>query len=120
MDLLLEAGLERLRAKSVRQTEYLIALWETLLAPLGYRLNSPRDARLRGSHVSLGHPEKGLRINRALIDQMRVVPDFRYPDNIRLGICPIPPVPIHTAVTALQAVVADRLFEQYPARDGVT
>ncbi len=42
----------------------------------------------RGSHVSLGHPE-GLRIDRALIEEMNVIPDFRYPDNIRLGIAPL-------------------------------
>jgi kynureninase len=122
VDLLLEAGLERLRAKSVQQTEYLIALWEALLAPLGYTLNSPRDPALRGSHVSLGHPE-GLRINRALIDRMRVLPDFRYPDNIRLGVCPLYTtyVEIHAAVTALRDVVAERVFAQYSAeRHGVT
>ena len=55
IDLLLEAGIDRLRAKSIRQTEYLIGLWEELLRPLGVKLNSPRDYRQRGSHVSIGH-----------------------------------------------------------------
>jgi kynureninase len=114
VDLLLEAGLERIRAKSVRQTEYLIALWEALLTSLGYALNSPRDPACRGSHVSLGHVE-GLRINRALIDRTRVIPDFRYPDNIRLGVCPLYTsyAEIHAAVTALRDVVAESVFEQY-------
>jgi kynureninase len=122
VDLLLEAGLERLRAKSVQQTEYLIALWEALLAPLGYTLNSPRDPSRRGSHVSLGHAE-GLRINRALIDRMRVIPDFRYPDNIRLGVCPLYTTyaEIHAAVTALRDVVAEQVFARYSTeRQGVT
>ena len=114
IDLLLEAGLDRLRAKSVAQTEYLIGLWEALLKPLGFTLNSPRDARRRGSHVSLGHPE-GLRIDRALIEDMHVLPDFRYPDNIRLGIAPIYTsfAEIHEAVMRMCRVMNERLYEKY-------
>jgi kynureninase len=116
VDLVFEAGLERLREKSVKQTEYLIALWEALLEPLGVTLNSPRDSRRRGSHVSLGHPE-GLRIDRALIEAMNVIPDFRYPDNIRLGLAPLYTsfAEIHEAVMRLRRVIVERLYEQYPA-----
>lgn len=114
IDLLLEAGMERVRAKSLRQTSYLIDLWETLLAPLGFRLNSPRDEARRGSHISLGHDE-GMRINLALINELGVLPDFRRPDNIRLGIAPLYNTfcEIHTAVTRLQQVVTERLYEHY-------
>ena len=115
VDLLLEAGLDRLRAKSVQQTEYLIGLWEALLAPLGMALNSPRDPARRGSHVSLGHPE-GLRIDRALIEEMNVIPDFRYPDNIRLGVAPLYTsfVDIYEGISRLQRVLVERLYEKYP------
>lgn len=115
VDLLLEAGLERLRDKSVRQTEYLIALWEEWLAPLGVKLNSPRAAACRGSHVSLGHPE-GLRIDRALIEEMRVIPDFRYPDNIRLGIAPLYTryVDIREGMRRLRRVMVERLYDKFP------
>lgn len=115
VDLILEAGIDRLRVKSVRQTEYLIGLWEETLRPLGVKLNSPRDATCRGSHVSLGHPE-GLRIDRALIEEMRVIPDFRYPDNIRFGIAPLYTsfADIHEAMTRLRHVLVERLFEKYP------
>jgi kynureninase len=116
IELLLEAGMDRVRAKSLRQTSYLIDLWEALLAPLGFRLNSPRDPAQRGSHVSLGHDE-GMRINLALINEMNVLPDFRRPDNIRLGIAPLYNtfVEIQMAVTRLQQVVAGRLYERYDA-----
>jgi kynureninase len=115
VDLILEAGIDRLREKSVKQTEYLIGLWEETLRPLGVKLNSPRDATCRGSHVSLGHPE-GLRIARALIEEMRVIPDFRYPDNIRFGIAPLYTsfADIHEAMTRLRRVLVERLFEKYP------
>jgi len=115
VDLILEAGMDRLRAKSVQQTEYLIALWEELLQPLEVTLNSPRDSARRGSHVSLGHPE-GLRIDRALIEELNVIPDFRYPDNIRLGIAPLYTrfADIHEAVTRLRRVIVEKLYEKYP------
>jgi kynureninase len=122
VDLLLEAGMDRLRAKSVRQSEYLVEQWESTLAPLGYGLASPRDAAQRGSHVSLSHPE-GWRVNRALIERLNVIPDFRAPDLIRLGICPLYTTyrELYTAVEALRQALTDRLFAVYPAeRQGVT
>ena len=116
VELLLEAGMERLRERSLRLSEYLIARWEERLAPLGFRLNSPRDPARRGSHVSLGHAE-GLRVNLALIHDQKVLPDFRRPDNIRLGIAPLYNsfADLHTAVERLRAVVVDRLYERYDA-----
>ena len=122
VDLLLEAGLSRLREKSVQQTEYLVGLWEALLRPLGFTLNSPRDSKRRGSHVSFGHAD-GWRIDRALIEEMNVLPDFRHPDNIRFGIAPIYTsfADIHEAVRRLVAVMTERRYEKYPIeRAGVT
>ena len=122
VDLLLEAGMDSMRVKSVQQSEYLIALYEDLLRPLGFQLNSPHNAAWRGSHVSIGHPE-GWRINRALIEQMHVLPDFRAPDNIRLGITPLYTSfdDIHQAMQRLHAVVTERLYERYPVeRPAVT
>jgi kynureninase len=116
LDLLLEAGLDRLRAKSVALTELLIARWETELAPLGYALSSPRESARRGSHVSLGHPE-GWRINRALLEELRLIGDFRAPDNIRLGVAPLYTTfaEVDEAVGRLARAVRDRLYEKYPA-----
>jgi len=114
VDLLLEAGLDNLRAKSEQQSAYLIALWEALLAPLGFSLNSPRDVQQRGSHISLGHVE-GLRIDLTLLNDMHVLPDFRAPDNIRLGIAPLYTsfLDIHTTVTRLRDIVVNKLYEKY-------
>ena len=122
VDLVLEAGLGRLRAKSVQQTEYLVDLWKELLAPLGFQLNSPRDASRRGSHVSFAHPDS-LRIDQALIDRMGVIPDFRHPENIRFGVSPLVTTyfELHSAVMALRTIVTERLYEHYPGRrQGVT
>jgi kynureninase len=83
-----EAGVERLREKSVAQCELIVALHDAWLAPLGFELGSPRDPARRGSHVSLRHPE-AWPICRALIERAAVVPDFRDPDSIRLGVAPL-------------------------------
>ena len=52
-----------------------------------FSLGSPRGER-RGSHVTLVHPD-GLAIDLALIEEEKVIPDFRPPDSIRLGIAPL-------------------------------
>ena len=88
LDPLLEAGLDAIRTKSTLLTEYASYLTDQLLTPLGFSLGSPRDPARRGSHISLRH-EEGYRINRALIDEMNLIPDFREPDNIRLGFAPL-------------------------------
>ena len=118
VDLLLEAGLANVRERSVRLSEYLLALYDERLASLGFRLNSPRDPAWRGSHISLGHDE-GLRINLALIRDVKVLPDFRRPDNIRLGIAPLYNTftELYEAVERLRRVIVDRLYERHDATD---
>jgi kynureninase len=83
-----EAGLPAIRAKSTSLTELIVALHDAWLAPLGFGLGSPRDAARRGSHVSVTHPQ-AWPICRALIERAHVVPDFRGPDAIRLGVAPL-------------------------------
>lgn len=122
VDLLLEAGMDRIRAKSVALSEFLIALWERHLEPLGVVLNTPRDPALRGSHVSLGHPE-GLRIDQALIEEMNVVPDFRDPDNIRLGLAPLYTsfAEVDEAIRRMKHVIENKIYLKYPsAKPAVT
>jgi kynureninase len=83
-----EAGIDALREKSIAQTELMIALHDERLHPLGFTLGSPRDSARRGSHVSLSHPE-AWPICRALIERADVVPDYRGPDSVRLGVAPL-------------------------------
>lgn len=83
-----EAGIGRLREKSTALCELIVALHDAWLEPLGFRLGSPRDPVRRGSHVALRHPE-AWPICRALIERAAVVPDFRGPDCIRLGVAPL-------------------------------
>lgn len=116
VDLALEAGVAPIRAKSLSQSEYLVALWASELAPLGFTLNSPRESAHRGSHVSLGHAE-GYRIDQAIQEEKQVISDFRMPDNIRLGIAPLYTTyeELHTAVRGLREVVQSDSYRQYSA-----
>ena len=83
-----EAGIDRLRDKAAALTELIVAVHDERLAPLGFRLGSPRDPARRGAHVSLAHDE-AWPICRALIERAKVIPDFRGPDSIRLGVPPL-------------------------------
>jgi kynureninase len=82
-----EAGIDRIRAKGIALTEYAIALHDALLAPIGFTLGSPRDAARRGAHVSIRRAD-ARELTRRMI-AARVVPDFRAPDSIRLGLSPL-------------------------------
>lgn len=114
LDILLEATPIKIREKSVRQTEYLIRLWESELASLGFSLNSPREADFRGAHVSLSHKHAAA-IDMALIHEHKVLPDFRAPDNLRLGLSPLYTkyVEIFLAVEKMKMIVQDKSYEKY-------
>jgi kynureninase len=82
-----EAGIDRIRAKGIALTTYAIDLLDDWLVPLGCTLGSPRDASRRGSHVSIRHPN-ARELTAALIER-GVIPDFRAPDSIRIGLSPL-------------------------------
>jgi kynureninase len=117
LDPLLEAGMDSLRSKSLRLSEYFIHLSDNLLTPLGFRLGSPRIPERRGSHISLRHPE-GYRINRALIEEMNVLPDFREPDNLRMGLAPLYTSfnEVWEGIDRIRQAVAEKRYEKYPAQ----
>ncbi len=87
VQMIVDAGLPALRAKSMLLTSYAVSLYDAWLAPLGAVLASPRDPERRGSHVTITHPDA----RSAIAELMRtgVLPDFRQPDGIRLGMAPL-------------------------------
>jgi kynureninase len=115
LDPTLDAGMDRIRQKSVALTEYLIQLTDAILAPLGFSLGSPRDFERRGSHVSIHHAD-AYRVNRALIEEMNVIPDFRAPDNLRLGLTPLYTsfAEVWETVDRIRRVMVEKRYEKYP------
>ena len=108
----LEAALEAfdgvdmqlLRRKSLALTDLFIALVDQELS--GFGLATPREAELRGSQVSLTHPE-GYAIMQALIAR-GVIGDYRAPDILRFGFTPLYVgfVDVWNAVATLKDVMA--------------
>ncbi len=121
LDLLLEAGMENIRHKSMLQTSFLQELHDVFLGPLGFSLGSPAEAERRGSHISIRHPE-AYRISQALIKPRDgapvIIPDFRPPDSIRLGLAPlyISFTDIYRAIMRLKTIVEEKIFQNYDKR----
>jgi kynureninase len=80
-----EAGLAAIRAKSIALTEFAIGLADELLPDAV--LATPRDPDRRGSHITLDHP--GFEALMPRLWDRGVIPDFRRPTGIRLGLSPL-------------------------------
>ena len=80
----------QVRARSLELTRYLMYLIDTELEGYGFTIGNPREDAVRGGHVALEHAD-AVRINEAL-KAAQVVPDFRYPNVIRLA-----PSPLYTS-----------------------
>ncbi len=87
LELLDEAGIDAVRAKSRRLTAYAVALADAWLAPRGVTVASPRDPERRGGHVTLQRP--GFRTLLEPLWERGVIPDYREPDGLRIGLAPL-------------------------------
>nr|WP_307453983.1 MULTISPECIES: aminotransferase class V-fold PLP-dependent enzyme [Microbacterium] len=87
LDLLDEAGIDAVRAKSTALTAFAVRVADGILRPLGVRLASPRDEAERGGHVTLSHP--AMRAVTARLWKGDVIPDYRDPHGLRIGLSPL-------------------------------
>ena len=115
LKVILEAGTDAVREKSLRMTSYLMYLVDEILAkkPYEFSIGTPREDDRRGGHVAIEHAE-GLRIGEALRSR-RVVPDFRPPNIVRIA-----PVPLYNTyheiwqvVQHLRDIVDKKEYESY-------
>jgi len=90
LDIILEAGVEAIRRKSLKMTSHLIYLIDEILSkkPYGFSIGTLRKPQCRGGHVAIEHKD-AMRISEALRAR-RVICDFRPPDVIRIA-----PVPLY-------------------------
>ncbi|SFT32288.1 kynureninase [Actinopolyspora lacussalsi subsp. righensis] len=79
------------------------------LPPLGVRFASPREHSRRGGHITLCRGDFDV-VNEEL-RRRGVVPDFRSPDGIRIGLSPLSTrfTEVHTGMATLAEVAAERL-----------
>lgn len=101
------ATMAAVRAKSQLLTTFAVDLSDDWLAPLGVRLATPREPAARGGHITLQRP--GF---RAVTDQLwdnGVIPDYRNPDAIRIGLAPLSTTfaEVHRGLAALRDAITD-------------
>jgi len=108
-----EAGLERIRAKSLAMTDFLMRAIESELEELGFVIGTPREPERRGGHVSLQH--KNAQPICLALRAKGIIPDFRKPDIIRLA-----PSPLYNtfaecgeAIQALKEITTTGSFEEF-------
>jgi kynureninase len=82
-----DAGIDAIRAKSIALTDFAVRVADAILAPLGVEVASPRDAAERGGHVTLSHP--AMRAVTARLWRDDVIPDYRDPRGLRIGLSPL-------------------------------
>ena len=108
-----EAGIAAIAEKAAKGTQMMIDLFDAWLAPLGFSLNTSRDAMERGGHISLVHPE-AKRIAVALRQFAHVIPDYREPNSVRVAISPLPTsyVEVWDGFQRLRDLVSTRQYEK--------
>lgn len=118
-----QAGMDRVREKSLALTDFLMEIIDRELsaAPYGYSVGTPRDRARRGGHLAVEH-EEGWRVCQAL-KARRIIPDFRPPRVIRLA-----PVALYNTFAdvaetalALREIIDNKEYEAFsPERDAVS
>ena len=85
VELIDEAGIVAIRAKSEALTAYAVELADDLLPDV--RLASPREPERRGGHVTLNHER--MKDVTAALWRRDVLPDYRDPHGLRIGLSPL-------------------------------
>ena len=122
VDLMLEADMAQIRAKSVALGELFVADMAPLCERFGFTLASPADPAARGSQIAYAHPE-AYAIVQALIAR-GVIGDFRAPDILRFGLTPLYLrfADVERAVAILGEIMEARAWDrpEYRVRAAVT
>ncbi|WP_026677377.1 kynureninase [Fictibacillus gelatini] len=119
LEIFQEAGIERLRKKSLQITRYMIDLILSELDGMGFTIGNPLDDERRGGHIYLEHAEAA-RICKALKEN-GVIPDFRAPNGIRLA-----PVALYNTyadvwhtVQILKKIMMEEQYKKFENKRGV-
>lgn len=99
VELLELVGVDAVREKSIALTGFAEEALAVHVLPLGARLASPPAGASRGSHLTVTHP--AFRHVTERLWARGVIPDFRGPDGIRVGLSPL-----STAFAEVEAGVA--------------
>ncbi|MFD1066594.1 kynureninase [Oceanobacillus locisalsi] len=113
LELFQEAGIGKIRRKSLQLTAYMMDVIEYELGEFDFIICNPINEKQRGGHIYLEHPEAA-RICKAL-KWKNVIPDFRKPSGIRLA-----PVALYNSfedvyhcVQTLKNIMEEKAYEQF-------
>lgn len=108
LELIDRVGMAAVRRKSLALGAFTLEFADALLAPLGVRVASPRDGCARGSHVTLEHP--AFRELTGELWARGVIPDFRPPRGLRIGLSPLSTgfVELATGLSVVERLLAAR------------
>ncbi|MBM3716273.1 MAG: aminotransferase class V-fold PLP-dependent enzyme, partial [Actinobacteria bacterium] len=87
LDLIARTGIGAIREKSLKLTGFALRVADGILDPLGVRVASPRAEAERGGHILLSHP--AMRAVTARLWREDVIPDYRDPAGLRIGLSPL-------------------------------
>lgn len=106
VDLVERVGLDAVAAKAEALGQFAVEAVDGRLSGLGVRVASPRAPERRGAHVTLSHPQARTLIGALWADD--VIPDFREPDAIRLGLSPLSTsfAEVALAITEMERLIA--------------
>lgn len=113
LEMFAEVGIDAIREKSLKLTNYMMTLIEHELSEYNFVIANPRETEKRGGHIFLVHDEAA-RICKALKVQ-QVIPDFRSPNGIRLA-----PVALYNSfedvwktVQILKLIMKEERYKKY-------
>ncbi|WZY01419.1 kynureninase [Bacillus sp. FSL W7-1360] len=113
LELFAEVGLEAVREKSLKLTDYFLALLAAFPETQVFTVRTPIAHEQRGGHIYLEHKEAA-RICKAL-KQAGVIPDYRAPSGIRIA-----PVALYNSFTdvytvaiTLRQIMKDKTYERF-------
>jgi kynureninase len=118
VEMLAEAGSGAVRRKSLQLTDFALEIVDSWPADLGVRVASPREHARRGGHITIRR-EDFRDVNEELW-RRGVIPDFREPDGIRIGLAPLSTSfeEVFTSMQVIHDVVTERkIAETGPARE---
>ncbi|RAL26865.1 kynureninase [Thermoflavimicrobium daqui] len=108
-----EAGIERIRKKSLALTRYMMQLIKSELSGYGFYIGNPTEDHRRTGHICLEH-EEAPRICKALKEKL-VIPDFRAPNVIRLA-----PIALYTSyeevwdmIHRLKVIMEEQTYKKF-------
>ncbi|UOQ45246.1 kynureninase [Halobacillus salinarum] len=119
LELFHEAGIHKIRQKSLQLTRLMMDLLHQELDGFGFELATPIEDERRGGHISLVHPEAA-RICKAL-KAASITPDYRAPNVIRLA-----PIALYTShedvyevMQILKEIIQEEKHKQYSNERGI-